>query len=94
MKEGAAESVETPMERYETKLVGAARSDARQEAPAWTDASPSLCCLSCVYVNTHEFHGLQKPPSTFESCSMDVTATGLQHCNSQPDGSPGASSCI
>lgn len=68
MKEEAAESVAAPMEWYETKLVGAARRDARQKAAAWTDASPSLCCLSWVCMNTHVFHGLQKPPSTFESC--------------------------
>lgn len=79
MKEEAAESVAIPMEWYETKLVGAARKEARLEAAAWTGASPSLCCLSWVYMNTHEFHGLQKPPKHFESCcSMDVTATALQ----------------
>lgn len=52
MKGEVAESVATRMEWYETKLVGAAMRDARQEAAARTDASPSLCCLSWVYMNT------------------------------------------
>lgn len=65
MKEEGAEPVAAPMKGYETKLVCAAKRDARQEAVAWTGASPSLCCLSWVYMNTRVFHGLRKSPQHF-----------------------------
>lgn len=47
MEEEAAGSVATPMEWDETKLVGAARKDARQEA-ASIRLHPSAACPRCT----------------------------------------------